>query len=223
VAVNKREDPCQAEEGKQQITIQEWRPREPAHVKKVRLARRAGRDERSQQVVQLREQGMKAKEIAKLLDLSQRTIQRFLAAGTFPEAKKRRKRQSCFDDFAPYVLKRWQDGERNGMTLRREIMEQGYSGSERTVSRYLETLKRAEVKTSANLHRMQKFSATTAVWLFVRDPKTLDEIEREDLAAFCQASTTLKRTSDLVQDFLLLERRARRTSVRRLAHANRQE
>jgi transposase len=166
---------------------------------------------------------MKAKEIAKLLDLSQRTIQRFLAAGTFPEAKKRRKRQSGFDDFAPYVLKRWQDGERNGMTLRREIMEPGYSGSERTVSRYLETLKRAEVKTSANLHRMQKFSATTAVWLFVRDPKTLDEIEREDLAAFCQASTTLKRTSDLVQDFLLLERRARRTSVRRLAHANRQE
>jgi transposase len=44
---------------------------------------------------------MKPKEISKLLDLSQRTIERWLAAEAFPEAKRRRKRQSCFDDFAP--------------------------------------------------------------------------------------------------------------------------
>ncbi len=56
--------------------------------------------------------------------------------------------------------------------------EQGYTGTHRTVYRYLETLKQAEVKTSVNLHRIQKFSATTAVWFFVRDPKTLDDIER---------------------------------------------
>ena len=58
-----------------------------------------------------------------------------------------------------------------------------------------------EVK-SANLHRLQKFSANTAVWLFVRDPKKLDEIEREELAAFCQASPTLKLAYNLIQDFL---------------------
>jgi transposase len=57
------------------------------------------------------------------------------------------------------------------------------------------------------MHRIQKFSATTAVWLFVRDPKTLDEIEREDLAAFCQGSTTLKRAYELVQDFLCMLRK----------------
>jgi hypothetical protein len=72
-------------------------------------------------------------------------------------------------------------------------LEHGHTGSERTVYRYLETLKQAAVKISANVHRLQKFSANTAVWLFVRDPETLDEIEREDLAAFCQVSTTLKR------------------------------
>jgi hypothetical protein len=60
------------------------------------------------------------------------------------------------------------------MTLRRELIEQGYTGSERTVYRYLEVLKQAEVK-SASLHRLQKFSANTAVWLFVRDPKKLGE------------------------------------------------
>ena len=145
---------------------------------------------------------MKAKEIAKLLEMGERTVRDWLKGGSFPETKKRRKRQSSFDEYAPYVLKRGPQGERNGLTLWDEIKEQGYTGTHRTVYRYLETLKQAEVKTSVNLHRIQKFSASTAVWLFVRDPKTLDDNEREDLAAFCQASTTLKCAYGLVQDFL---------------------
>jgi len=38
----------------------------------------------------------------------------------------------------------------------------------------------------------------------VRDPERLDEVEREDLAAFCQASTTLKKAYGLIQDFLAM-------------------
>lgn len=131
----------------------------------------------------------------------------WLKAGTFPEAKKRRKRQSPFDAFAPYILKRWQDGEHNGLALWREIKDQGYSGSERSVYRYLETLKQHEVKAAPTSHRLHKFCATTAVWLFIRDPQTLDEIERDDLAAFCQASTTLGRAYHLIQDFLVIVRK----------------
>jgi hypothetical protein len=86
-------------------------------VEKVRLARRAGRYARYQQVVQLRQQGMKPQAIAQQLGQSLRAVQRWLAAGAFPEAKKRRKRQSSFDAFAPYILKRWQEGERNGLAL----------------------------------------------------------------------------------------------------------
>src|SRR6266568_1316873 len=198
---SKSEESCQHSSTKRVISVEEWRPKEPAHVEKARLARRAGRHTRYEQVVALREQAMTAKEIAHRLDLSDRTVQRWLAAETFPEAKKRRKRQSCFDSFAPYILKRWREGERKGITLCREIKEQGYTGSERTVYRYLEVLKQAEVQ-SASLHRLQKFSANTAVWLFVRDPKKLDEIERQYLAALCQASLTLKRAYDLIQDFL---------------------
>lgn len=140
----KTEEPHQDEQRKPVISIEEWRPPEPAHVEKARLARRAGRHARYQQVVELRKRGMKPKEIACQLGLSDRTVQRWLAAGTFPEAKRRRKRQSSFDVFAPYVLKRWQDGERTGIHLFREIREQGYTGSERSVYRYLKTLK-AEV------------------------------------------------------------------------------
>jgi transposase len=52
----------------------------------------------------------------------------------------------------------------------------------------------------AALHpeRLQKYTAKTAIWLFVRDPKLLNEIEREDLATFCQASAPLKKAYDLL-------------------------
>jgi transposase len=82
------------------ISIEQWRAAEPAYVEKVRLARRAGRYARYQQVVELRQQGMKPQAIAQQLGLSGRTVQRWLAAGAFPEAKKRRKRQRSFDAFA---------------------------------------------------------------------------------------------------------------------------
>jgi len=206
-AASHTEEPTHSESGKPVIGISEWRAPEPAHVEKARLQRRAGRKARYEKLVQRHEQGLSTKEIACQLDLSQRTERRWLASGTFPEAKKRRKKHSDFDLFAPYVLKRWQEGERNGMELWREIAAQGYTGSERTVYRHLETLKQANVQTSLDPNRLHKFTANTAVWLFVRDKKSLDEVEQEDLATFCQASPTLKRTYDLVADFLRMVRK----------------
>ena len=64
-----------------------------------------------------------------------------------------------------------------------------------------------EVRTSTSVERIQKFSANTAVWLFVRDPKKLDGIEREDLAAFCQASASLRKAYHLIQEFLTMVRK----------------
>jgi transposase len=128
VAASTTQEPDQNQQTKQVIAVEEWRPPEPAHVEKVRLARRAGRYARYQQVVQLQAQGLKSKEIAQRLEMGERTVRDWLKAGTFPEVKKRRKKRSSFDAYAPYVLKRWQEGERNGLALWREIKQQGYSG-----------------------------------------------------------------------------------------------
>jgi transposase len=155
-AASQVEEPEPGKLNQPTIALHEWRPLEPAHVEKARLARRAGRHTRSEQVVGLQEQGIKPKEIAQRLGLSPRTVQRWLASGMFPEAKGRRKRQSLFDHFAPYVLQRWKQGERQGSTLLRELRQQGYQGSEQTIYRYLKVLKQAEVKASANPQRIQK-------------------------------------------------------------------
>jgi transposase len=133
VAEKKPGEPCQDEQNKPIISIEEWRPPEPAHVQKVRLARRAGRYARYQHVVELDRQGLPTKEIARRVGLSDRTLRDWLKQGAFPEAQKRRKRQSSFDPFAAYVLKRWQEGERNGLALWREIKAQGYTGTERSI------------------------------------------------------------------------------------------
>jgi transposase len=201
------EEPATDESGQPVISIEEWRPKEPAQVQKARLTRRAGRKARYEQMMEKLAQGLTTKEVACQLGLSERTVQKWKAAGTFPEAKTRRKKHSDFDAFAPYVLKRWQEGERNGLTLWREIQMQGYTGSERTVYRHIETLKQASVQASLHPNRLHTFTANTAVWLFVRDKKSLDDIEREDLATFCQASPTLKRAYDLVQDFMQMVRK----------------
>jgi transposase len=202
LAEKHQDEPGQNEQNKPIISIEAWRPPEPTHVEKVRLARRAGRYARYEHVVELDRQGMATKEIAGRVGLSDRTVRDWLKQETFPEAQKRRKRQSSFDPFAAYVLKRWQDGEHNGLVLWREIQSQGYTGTDRSVYRYLKTLNQAEVRASVNPERLQKYSANAAIWLFMRDPKKLEELEREDLAAFCQTCAPLKKAYDLLQDFL---------------------
>src|SRR5205085_8835001 len=45
-AAGKGDEPTQNESGQPTISIEEWRPKEPTHVERVRLTRRAGRKAR---------------------------------------------------------------------------------------------------------------------------------------------------------------------------------
>jgi transposase len=175
-------------------------------VKQTIATRRAERQERYQQVLALSEQGLPSQDIAGRLGMKARTVREWLHKGVAPDTRPRRKYRSEFDPYAPYVLKRWQEGEHRGRQLWREVRFQGYSGSERMVYRFLETLKTTEVVTSAGTHRLPHYTSTAAVWLFMRRPEHLDEIEREDLAAFRLAHASLTTTYQLVQDFLQMMR-----------------
>jgi transposase len=136
--------------------------------------------------------------------VSRRTIDRWIKAGEFPEAKRRRKRRSVFDPYAKYVLSRWEQGCTNGLQIWQEIQEKGFQGSASTVYRYLRSLskkRRVIWKPDVPPAPLQDFSAQEAVWLFARDPDSLEEKERATLTAICQASETAHTTYQLVQDF----------------------
>ena len=154
--------------GDRLLPLEEWRPAQEEGVKQTIATRRAERQERYQQVIALCEQGLTSQEIALRLGMKARTVREWLHNGVAPNTRPRRKYRSEFDPYAPYVLKRWQEGERSGRQLWREVRFQGYSGSERMVYRFLETLKTTEIVTSAGTARLPHYTSTAAVWLFMR-------------------------------------------------------
>jgi transposase len=180
------------------------------------LAHHAERSDRYQQLVELRQEGLTTKEIARRLDMAERTVRNWLKRGIpYGNLESRRKEGNRIDPYIAYVAERWNQGERNGLTLFRELQTQGYKGSPRTVYRFLEILReypaslqgRAEHAQTLSETALQQFAAHQAVWLFVRDRSDLDKSEQAELAAICQASCTANTVYELTQDFMSMLRR----------------
>lgn len=184
------------------VPVEEWRPDPGVQVAQTIAIRRAEREARYQQAKSLRSQGLSIKEISCRLGAHERTVRHWFERGVAPDTRPRRKHQSNFDPYAPYVLKRWQDGERNGTRLWQEIAAQDYSGSQRMVYRFLKTLKKTEVKTPASTRCVLHYTSSAAVCLFMQPPSNLNESKRVDLAALRQAHPALETAYHLTQDFL---------------------
>ena len=92
------------------VCVQNWKPAPDLCPERERMARRAERYDRYQQVIELHAHGLGSTEIAQRVGMSVRTIGRWLKEESFPEAQRRRKRRSSFDPYAPYVSKRWEEG-----------------------------------------------------------------------------------------------------------------
>jgi transposase len=133
--------PEQKRAGTQAVLEIEPRPARSRREEQARLARRAQNLDRYEQALELRAQGLTAADIGSRIGLSGRTVQRWLAHGSFPEARRRRRRPSLIDPYERYVLQWWQEGKRNGLQLYRALRTQGYTGSSKAIYRYLERLR----------------------------------------------------------------------------------
>ena len=94
--------------------VEEWRPAAGEQVKRMISTHRAEREARYEHVESLQKQGVSSQQIARRLGVSERTVRHWRKRGVAPDVRPRRKRESDFDPYAPYVLKRWEEGERNG-------------------------------------------------------------------------------------------------------------
>ncbi|MDP9379604.1 MAG: ISL3 family transposase [Chloroflexota bacterium] len=97
---------------------------------------RARRLECYERMIELRRLGWSIKRIAAEVGISARTIERWLAAGCFPERKPRAGDRSQLDEYKPYLDRRWGEDCHRVAQLCREIREQGYLGSGSTVYEY---------------------------------------------------------------------------------------
>ncbi len=175
------------------------------------LAHHAERSDRYQQLVELRNEGLTNKEIARRLGMAERTVRHWFKRGIpYGKPELRRKRSHGFDPYIPYVTERWNQGEHNGLHIFRELQARGFKGGSSTVYRFLRSLRGYSASPQGKAERAQAipetpsqdFSAKDAVWLFMRRPVDLDETEKHHLALICQASPTATRVYELVQDFM---------------------
>jgi transposase len=166
------------------------------------------------------DQGLKAADIASRIGISGRTVHRWLAHGSFPEARRRRRRPSLIDPYERYVLNWWQEGNRNGLQLYRELTSRGYKGSSKAMYNYLATLRtpQSDAPPSAPLKQqrhksvpslpvpLENFSAQRATWLFICQPEKLDQIQQEELMLIRQASPSAEAAYGLAQAFMQMIR-----------------
>jgi transposase len=212
--------PEQAPEEMEPVLEQERRPVRSRSVELAREGRRAQKLDRYEQVIELHQQGVKAADIASRMRIGERTVHRWLAHGSFPEARQRRRRPSLIDPYARYVISRWQEGNRNGLQLYRELTAQGYKGSPKAMYNYLATLRTPQSDSPKSLPSnprerkgvplspalLENFSARRATWLFLRQRDDLDETQQKELALMKQASPSAEAAYGLVQAFMQMIR-----------------
>jgi transposase len=105
--------------------------------------RRAGRLGRYRRVVELDEQGVSLRGIARRMGMHRATVRHWLGAGSFPERAQRRV-TSRTDPFLDYLRARWDEGCHNAAQLTREIQAMGFGGTAVMVRRRVTQWRRGE-------------------------------------------------------------------------------
>jgi transposase len=75
--------------------------------------------------------------ISRILGLSRPTVRRFARAASPGDLLAESIRESDLDPFKPYLHQRWNEGLTDATALHAELRQRGYTGSVRTVRRYL--------------------------------------------------------------------------------------
>src|SRR5713226_9379966 len=89
--------PEQEPEEMEAVLEEERRPARSPSVKLAQVGRRAQKLDQYEQVVEFHQQGVKAADSASHVGIGERTVHRWLAHGSFPEARQRRRRPSLID------------------------------------------------------------------------------------------------------------------------------
>ena len=141
------------------------------HEASDRKRNRARRHRLYEQMKSLADAGVTHTEIARQLELSLRTVQRWTAVGSFPERTERSYPHSV-EPYARYLEQRLQQGCRNVSQMWRELRQQGYRGQLGSVWNWLrqhhghsKQVQRSRVTTPK-----QQTSPQHAAWLMLKEP-----------------------------------------------------
>ena len=157
--------------------------------------------------------------IAQELGISIRTVQRYLSLADLPETPSRRPTfdRSLLDPYKPQLLTWWNNGITRPMVLMTLLEQQGYTGSQRTLTRYISRLREAQglppsrVQTTQSLPQVMDpqlppLTARRLAYLMVQRPENRDLEEAKRLDRLVKKHSALAAMVDLADGFLQMVR-----------------
>ncbi len=162
-----------------------WRTQK---IRRRRQELRAQRLEQYQRAVELKERGMTNRNIAKEVGKGERTLNRWFAAGSFPERQTRSdKGPRLPEQIAEHLIRRWNDGCHNVKRLYKEIEELGYQGPTRDIYYFVRYLKAglappgyvsSPVKDGPAKSKEQRLSPRSGAWALMLSEEKLNPKQR---------------------------------------------
>ncbi|MFE5200351.1 glycoside hydrolase family 15 protein [Streptomyces sp. NPDC056601] len=160
--------------------------------------------ERHQQIHERIERGDSLRAIARDLQLSRGTVNRFARATDVDELLIAAvHRPTLIDDYRIYLHHRWMEGCTNAS---REIRRLGYRGDVNTVRRHLKPYRNGAIPTTAPLPHLTVRKVTD--WI-MRRPEHVTDVERKGLDELCGRNSALATTVEYAQRLALMVRERR--------------
>jgi transposase len=192
-------------------------------VEQEKATRWARRQERYDQVRQLKQAGYSDRTISRHMKMGTRTVRKYLEADNCPQYPAGRVGYSKLTPWIPELEKRWQAGCTNASQLWREICAQGFSGSLGLVIRWaadqrklLPTEKRYSRQQSETVKPVLSrqvcpapWSAQRASWLVILDDDRLDDEQQAARNRMLAADTQMVTVDTLVRQFIQLVKERR--------------
>jgi transposase len=181
------------------------------------------RIEQDQEIRRLHQQQWTQRAISKTVGVSERTVRRQLRSPELAEIPARRVTfgRSILDPYKSRILAWWNDGIQETTLLMVFLQQLGYTGSERTLMRYLKQLREAQglpprrATSTLGLAKVSDpqlppFTARRASFLIVKPEQHRDAEEVDLLARLVAAHPDLNKAVELAEEFsqLLRERKA---------------
>jgi len=176
-------------------------------AEKRKLESQERRQKRYEAVKELHGQGLYVSEIAHLLNIDRKTINKYVRANECPiYPEKRVRRPGKLDPYKEYITRRWQSDCHSSTQILHEIRQQGYNGSRSIMMDWV-------AKTFKSLRSSYKtvvpWSASRASWLLVKKKEELTEEEEQALKRMKEADEKVAEAYTLGQRFtdMIRERR----------------
>ena len=173
-------------------------------AEKRKLERQARRQERFEAVKELHGQGLYIAEIARLLKMDRKTINKYIQTDECPlYTGKRARRPRKLDPYKEYITQRWQSGCHSSTEILHEIRQLGYNGSQSIMMDWVAKTFKAPRPSRPRLSTktIVPWSPSRASWLLVKKKDELTEEDKQALERMKQADRKVAEAYDLGQRF----------------------